>query len=89
MDVGRVRKYRVRFAVREEESGRYTIKLREFQSLRGAAEFARDLPSREDFLGIQAVDYGDLTEQECHAFALFTDGKIRLERVSKKLKIDP
>lgn len=76
--MGGVRKYRVRYSVYEGEGARYSTKMREFGSLRAAAEFARDLPSPDDFLGIQAVDYGELTEQERHAFALFTDGKVVL-----------
>lgn len=75
--LGRVRKYRVRFAVVEE--ARYAVRTREFQSLRAAAEFARDLPAREDFMGIEAVEYGGLTDQERHAFALFSDGKVVLD----------
>jgi hypothetical protein len=76
--MGAVRKYRVKFSVHEGDGARYSTQVREFGSLRAAAEFAQDLPSPGDFLGIQAVDYVELTEQERHAFALFADGKVVL-----------
>lgn len=73
-----VRKYKVRYAVAEDGT-RYSTKFREFASLRAAAIFVRDLPSPDDFMGIQAVDYGELTDLERHTFGLFTDGKVMLK----------
>lgn len=76
--MGLVRKYRVRFSVYEGTGARYSISWKEFGSLRAAAEFARDLPASDDFQGIQAVEYSELTEQERHAFLLFSEGKVPL-----------
>lgn len=71
-----VRRYKVKYSVTVE--GRYSVKTRDFSSLRRAGEFVRDFPKEHEFLEIRAMDIGPLDDQEKGAFALFTEGKIVL-----------
>jgi hypothetical protein len=71
-----VRRYRVKYSVYGDEGG-YSVKTREFRSLRNAGEFLRDMPANHEFNEIKVVEYGPLTPDERNALCTFSDGRFR------------
>ena len=74
-----VRRYRVKYAVYEEEGGAYQLKYKELRSLREAADFiltVLDDPHQE-FSEIRVLTYGTLSESELSMLTFLTDGRVK------------
>lgn len=68
-----VRRYRVKYSAYSGTGG-YSVKTRDFRSLRAAGEFIRDLPENQCFDEIRAVEVTTLSSEEMDALAMFSDG---------------
>lgn len=74
-----VRRYRVKYAVYEEEGGAYSLKYKEFRSLREAADFIVSVldDAHQDFSEIRVLTYGPLSDSESSMLKFLTDGRAK------------